>query len=442
MEIAQFLRSAIANTGYAGGAGGKAQNRTSATFNEYLSNFLNTANEVRQARAGTGSGLKDSGRVVSGNVLPGENIVLFKGAFSGEDVPEMLEPMTPDEQEAFERIALLIADGSLDSQELSELSEDEMDEIVAWVLSGASGLFEPYAPVGMPEENITENNDMDLFGLEKNIEILQQLQDVYSRIDDSDLSKSETAAIGQLLDIENLDLVEVDRLSQAIIELAEKYGDATEMDIEQPAAETGLTLREMLKNVPAEELTEVLQRTLESGEAEAELPELPETVLKSLCIEVVNVNNKTLDAAEINSRLLDGLNNNSELREQILRDVSDKQNGEELLTAVDAELLESADGEVADVLAEAVLEDSTEEELATLEQEIAEVGMDSEETANTAGEVVPSETENIPRDVEVVASVEVEAETERAKTTAGAEPVLKNLEDMPGRGGGYLNRSR
>ena len=431
MEIAQFFTGSTLTTGFTGGMGVRGNNKTSANFNEYLSNFLSSANEVRQARMGKGSGAQDSGIMNSGSMLPADIYSLGEGM----TVQGIMEPLTPAEQEAFERIAVLIADGSLDSRELAELSEEEMDEVVAWVLSGGNGLFEPYVPV-VDMQSSAGASETDIFGMEKNAAALQQLQNVYSRIEENDLSDNDTAAIGKLLNIADLDLVEIDKISQAIIGLAEKYATQNTENSGQvePGVEPGL--RDMLREVPATELATVVQSTLDTLAA-ADLPELPDTVLKSLCIEVVNVNNRILDAAEVSSKLLDGLNNNSELREQILLQVSALQEGQNPLTTAYPISTESGTDEIVDILAEAVLEDSTEEEIEKLQQEIVVSSAEAEVTP----EVAVSSEQNLATGVmsEAVAAavsateadeIPVQNVAETIKDTAPDDVEARNTQDL------------
>lgn len=380
MDVAQLLTTSVSKSSGLQNSSGSSASKTSATFNDYLNSFLEAANEVKNTRSNQTA---TSSVSVSKVGIASVSETKFSGVKAnktdenpddtGSGTEFALNSMTPEEQEAFERIAILVSDGSLDSEAMAELSEDELEEIVEWVLAGASGLFAPY---NIEDDSVRMSGtvETDLFGLEDGAKALSQLEEVYNKIGNTDLSESDMAVIGELLDMQELDSVEIDRLAQAILEIADEYSAAEAGD-----SDTGeeMNLRELLKNVPEEELVAKIEGVLSEFEVDVELPEIPEAVLKSLCIEVVNVNNKMLDAAELNAKLLDGLNNNNELREKILSSISDLKTSDELMNTVteDAGINNS---EVIDDLAEAVLEDSTSEELVDVDSEIAELTVKAE----------------------------------------------------------------
>ena len=372
MEIAKLLTSTAAKGNTVESSTNSSQHKPSVTFNEYMSNFLDAANEVRNNRKPQTSFISNEKTVV----IVKNSLQKFKKDFKSDNdnsdfnIENVLPivPLNPQEMEAFERIAVMVADGSIDSEALSELSEEDLSEVVEWVLAGASGIFEPYTnEIEInTDELVTEKTDV--FGLNSNLAALDQLEDVYSQLSEKNFSNSDMAQIAELLNIKGLDTVEIDKLSQAIVELAEKYtanaqnvntSSKDEVDVE-------FNLRDMLKNVPKNELATEIKGVLEEINAEVDLPEIPDTVLKSLCIEVVNVNNKMLDAAELNSKLLDGLSNNQELREQILNNISNPEASEELIKTVKDESIGSNNADIIDELAEAVLEDNTPEEVAEI----------------------------------------------------------------------------
>jgi hypothetical protein len=62
-----------------------------------------------------------------------------------DDAPEL----SPQEAAvALERLSILTRDGSIDTEEVAELSEEEFGELVAWLLAGAGGLFPPAPEFG------------------------------------------------------------------------------------------------------------------------------------------------------------------------------------------------------------------------------------------------------------------------------------------------------
>ncbi len=390
MEIAQLLTGSVSTAVSSSSASG-TQVKTSSAFSDCLNSVLDAASQVKSVstattatrtssqttETSTGDSSQSSAKSLkSKSSKVKSNQSVDDDVDSSDDIDETsaaVAALTPEELEALQRIAVLISDGSLDPESMSELSEDELEEVVDWVLDGADGLFAPYDSTATQQQNIqSDNENLTLFGMDDSYENLEQLESIYDRISKSSLTEKDTAAIGDLINISDLDPVEIDKISQAILELAEKYA-GTDDQSAISSDDEAMSLKDMLKLVPEDELATAVEGVLEEIEPDVELPELPETVLKSLCIEVVNVNNRMLDAAELNSKLLDGLNNNADLREQILSQLSNLESGQELMDSVADEAATTS--ELADTLADAVLEDSAEGEIAEL------ISADSEVTA-------------------------------------------------------------
>ena len=421
MEIAKLLTSTAAKGRTSESSTNSSQHKPSVTFNEYMSNFLDVAKDVRGNRKSENSFISNEKTVSITKKSFHKIEKVFKSDadnndFDNENAGFAIVPLDPQEIEAFERIAVLVADGSLDSEALSELSEEELSEVVEWVLAGASGIFEPYTKDIDIKTNESSTENTDVFGLTSNLVALDQLEDVYSRIGEKNLSNSDMAEIAELLNLKELDVIEIDKLSQKILELAEKYSSNIQ-NVDTPIAEgevdVDFNLRDMLKNVPKNELITEIKGVLNEINADVDLPNMPETVLKSLCIEVVNVNNKMLDAAEVNSKLLDGLNNNQDLREQILNNISNPEVSDDLIRAVKDTGITSENNEIIDELATAVLDDSTSEEIA----EITVEANNSQNKNNTASIDVNQKTEFIQNEGEVlVENVQFSEEQENCKT--------------------------
>lgn len=424
MEIAKLLTSTAAKGNTVVSSTNNSQHKPSVTFNEYMSNFLDAANEVRNSRKPQTSFISNENTAVSSKKSFQKFEKEFKSDTDNTDLNMEnvlpIVPLNPQEMEAFERIAVLVADGSIDSEALSELSEEDLSEVVEWVLAGASGIFEPYTADDIEintDELVTENTDV--FGLNSNLAALDQLEGVYSKLGEKNFSSSDMAQIAELLDIKGLDSVEIDKLSQAIVELAEKYtADVQNVNASsEEEVDVELNLRDMLKNVPKNELATEIKGVLEEINAKGDLPEIPDTVLKSLCIEVVNVNNKMLDAAELNSKLLDGLNNNQELREQILKNISSPEGSEELIKTVKDEGIGSNNTEIIDNLAAAVLEDNTPEE-------VAEITLEENDSSSTTNSKVAITDTNLVATSKIEEDVTLENSSvnEESETSKKGEP--------------------
>ncbi len=440
MEIAQLLTGSVASTVSATSTSG-TQVKTSSAFSDCLNSVLDAASEAKSVRTSTAasSAYSASNTTVSSTADASQNTATSYKSKTGkqrvssntaddidtaedtfDETAEAVAALTPEELEALQRIAVLVSDGSLDPESMSELSEDELEEVVDWVLAGADGLFSPYDSIAaeLQSSNNGASENLTLFGIDESYENLEQMESIYDRISQSSLNEKETAAIGDLLNISELDPVEVDKISQSILELAEEYAGTEASAAAGSDAET-MSLKDMLKLVPADELAAAVEDTLAEIDPDVELPaELPETVLKSLCIEVVNVNNRMLDAAELNSKLLDGLNNNAELREQILRQLSNPDSGQELIASVADETVTTT--ELADTLAAAVLEDSSEGEIAEL------ISADSAEAESTESEEDSAEATVDTEVTEYTSELLTEILTDSDST---AEKVTEEIKD-------------
>ena len=421
MDIAQLLTGSSGSAGSLDASSSRQMSENDySNFTDYMNTFIEASNSVKKS---VDYQRKDSFE----QIRIKDDKILHTGFKEEQDwqndefntmsveTPFPVQPLSLKEKEAFERIAVMISDGGLDGESLEGLSEEEISELVDWVLAGAGGLF----PVYDVEEFIAESGSNtegteDLFGLSRSAEALQQLEDLFGRISQDSGTGSEVSVIAKLVDLEGMDSLEIDKLSQAILNLAQEYaGDGT---VEVVAGNnSAVNLREVLAQVPADELKATINEALQeissnNGSSIDILPEMPDSVLKSLSIEIINVNNGILDAADMRSRLLDGLSNNSQLREEILGSIASKEVGEELLAAVkdntDSDLLSDS---VVNELADAVLEDSSTEELRELAEESV---LAEKENSNNSGTVIE----------------DLKEDEKNAENKISAEPVqLENL---------------
>ncbi len=432
MEIAQVVTQSFSQTSSLMSEAAGSSSGSYSSFSECMNSFLDAVHEVKQLRKdsavamSSGTGLEKSELHKKGMTFADDTVAAEYAGTQGM----LLQPLTPEEKEAFERIAVLVADGSLDAEELSELSSDELDELAGWVLAGAGGIFEVYTETSAAE-GTEEESGVD-FGLGNSALALSQLEEVFGKIEDIDMTASKSALIGELINIDELDPVEIDKLAQAILGVAEQYAAQGGMGEGENSGEEALLLREMLDNVPEGELLAAVEGALTETEIDAELPELPQAVLKSLCIEVVNVNNQMLDAAETNSKLLDGLNNNSELREAILAQLASREAEAELIGSVQEKITDLTSEKVVTQLAEAVLEDSDSGELEELNQELAAMVVTEGEDSNAPAEIAV--TEDVLAEEGVITGSEQQPleVSQNAKVASGGESMQSNQQTAAG----------
>lgn len=399
-------------------------------FGEFMNTVISAAKKARKA-APTTEKTESSPIQTSKNGFNKLDDDKMAEVAASMQLPE--KPLTPQEQEAMERIAILVSDGSLDPQMLEGMDEQEVAELVEWVMSGASGLFEAYSEAKLTDELSLLDPESPLsFGLGNQAVALAQLEQLYQRINnEASTSEEATAMTGKLLELENLSLTEIDNVAQAILEALAAEEVTGDED-----------LRELISKIPAEELKNVLEEALAKTSAKPELPQIPESVLRSLCIEVINVNNAELDAAEKQRALLDGLNNNQALREQLLEQVTTA-DGAKLRNTVDENVLKDNVTpellENQEEMTEEVIEEETEklpDQKTTTTTETTS-GTNNEAIQNTADEEVSSEAKT-PKVTQIEAGKAVTSEeevilTEDEENTEDTKETKATVKEAPSR---------
>lgn len=225
-----------------------------------------------------------------------------------------LTPLTTQGQAALERVAVLLAGGLLEPGAAAEIDDAQMAELAEWVLGGAQGLFPPLAQTPLEQE---PDLATDGFGFARMEEVMLQLARLQESLGGAEqLAEGELAAgwLRGMSGAEELDLLALDRVARAII-----------AGVEGELAEQGMqagNLREALAQVSPEKLAEIMDAALRAEGAQNDLPKIPEAVLRSLAVEIVNISNDTASSADRHMALLDGLDNNRVLREEILRQIA------------------------------------------------------------------------------------------------------------------------
>lgn len=258
----------------------------------------------------------------------------------------LMQPLDPRGQEALARIASLAAGGVIDGQELAGLDEQALGDLADWALAGAGGIFAPFAEGENAAGAGTESGLVGLlaggadFGLGQAAQALSQLQTLQERVAEADALTSAEGFnnyLTQLCGAEAIDTLALDKAANSLLSsLTQAVQDAG-------GDPEGMSLRDLIQAVSPEKLTDMTNAALAKAGATQKLPVLPESVLRSLCIEVINVNNGTTSAADQRAALLDGLENNGILRAEILRQASAEiADGADLACAADKNTLARA----------------------------------------------------------------------------------------------------
>ncbi|MDR0868312.1 MAG: flagellar hook-length control protein FliK [Planctomycetota bacterium] len=328
-----------------------------ASFQDLLQNAVEAA-------------VSETAEVVTAEIDPTMLDELEKILESGllEQLPVVAKP-----EEVLQKIAVLAADGGLDLPMLAALSSDELAEFAEWLTADAAGLFQNFAfPAAEAAPKIPA-----FFAAADTLTQLDRLQKTVAATPIKD-----TALIGELAQLSDLSPLETDRLAQEILRAVAAAADGDE------AAD----LRQRLTPVDAAELTKTLNAALQKiaetrGQDLPPLPDaLPEIVVKSLAVEIINVNNAALDAADQQLSLLDGLNRNAALRAALLQQVA---SDEKLTAAVSGEKLAANLAQKPELTAALTAEVALPEADLTGEADDADEAAENPETAALTEEELP-----------------------------------------------------
>ncbi|GHS90474.1 hypothetical protein FACS1894139_00340 [Planctomycetales bacterium] len=334
-------------------------------------------------------------------------------------------PVVAKPEEVLQKIAVLAADGGLDLPLLAALSSDELAEFAEWLTADAAGLFQDFSFSG--GETAPK---VPAFFAAADAAALTQLDRLQKIVAATPIK--DTARLGELAQLSDLSPLETDRLAQEILRaVAAADGDET------------ADLRQRLTPVDPAELTETINATLQKiaatrGQDLPPLPDaLPEIVVKSLAVEIINVNNAALDAADQQLSLLDGLNRNAALRAALLQQVA---SDEKLTAAVGGEKLAANLAQKPELTAALTAEvalpeaDLTPADEATVNPELpvsaetltAEELPDAPRTGTPVDKRSPSATENKLPAAKIAPTVAANAEQlADAATALSTEPLAK-----------------
>lgn len=310
-----------------------------------LGGFINTLVEaVRKVKSDNSDNRNNSSASVNAAgdkkvAAPDEDVTLDDMDAAMAALPYM-QSLGLEDREALERISVLVANGTIDSELLSELGSEGLDQLAQWVLEGAGGLFDEFDPSQVAVDNAAQVGDSEIpdFGLKQAAQAIVELENLRDKIAGVEIDSDKLPEIlSQMTGLsEDLDVAEIDNIAQQITAgLTELAGEAG-LDADQ------MSLRDIVKSIPETDLRDLMDKALASEGASQKLPEMPETVLKSLCIDVISVDNKEVDAADIKLSLLDALDNNQALREELLRQVTQAATEGEIQQSFNRDALEKA----------------------------------------------------------------------------------------------------
>lgn len=231
-------------------------------------------------------------------------------------------------QEALNRIAGLTADGVIDPEVLSGLSNDQISELADWALAGAGGLFAAFDPAATPGDTtgaaslLAGDTARPLadFGFGMATQAMTQLQQLQQALAGDATAAGATDATGAPSALSALlsDLGGTGALSQdALAQIADSLRAALQAG--QPAT-NDLAASSLVQSLSGDELAALLNSSLEQSGASA-LPALPEAVVRSLGVTLLSYSEEPVveaDASDL-TRLYSGLTgSNAGLREALL----------------------------------------------------------------------------------------------------------------------------
>lgn len=229
-----------------------------------FSGFLRTILDVAEAANGSSSGKAER----STSSRHGDDGSRTKGEKPARTWPEST---SEQEREVLERVAVLVAEGSLPAAVLEDMTEDSFRELAAWVLEGAGGLFPAHA-------------DVDAAGLfasmgETLLAALQALgASAGAGLGAGAGADEGSAGWSRLAGVVGLDQLDADAKAVLIETLTNA---AALRGAESPV--------DALKAMPVDEMTALLQKAMQAAGLEGDvLDTMPELAIRGLLVDLVD----------------------------------------------------------------------------------------------------------------------------------------------------------
>ncbi|MHC4870228.1 MAG: flagellar hook-length control protein FliK [Planctomycetota bacterium] len=231
---------------------------------------------------------------------------------------------------ARDRLQTLVDDGSLRTEELDSMSVEELKELLAWLLSGANGLFAPHEEVevfsGQTDE-VPELQADSISALEPAFTGLDMLafeegqgrvlEEGQSRVLEEGaekvISHEDSSRILDFLNLDNLSAEESRNLEESLTQLLKTAGKNIVQQGDSAAvaadSEKG-ALQDILSNMSKDEIVDLLRSASENigkpevFESGTDLKELPKAVIQALSVKILKVEHSEDEKIEDNAERL------------------------------------------------------------------------------------------------------------------------------------------
>ncbi len=232
---------------------------------------------------------------------------------------------------AKDRLQALVDDGSLNIKELDDMSEEELSELVEWLLAGAGDIFVPFDELevasrllmdnmdGKIEDNDLSNAGVDSVGFMQNFESDDKDEnkplsknDFISQISQAEIVDGKTSEVSKLSKLINLDNLTSDEKAKLATELKSLFSETL---LNEPVVENGQgnnrdsKLINLLSALSKDEIVDLFASALKNiGKPELlqnneKLKEVPKVILDALGVKLLGVESKL---GEVENDITDG----------------------------------------------------------------------------------------------------------------------------------------
>lgn len=345
----QLLLNLVGGSGAkkSSGSSGKAESG-SASFKDIIRSIFNSS-EKAEAKAPAGGDEKQKYAGL-GNLT------------EGSKTQGWCKKLPPKEAEiAKDRLQALVDEGSVSLEELEDMPEEAVEELVAWLLMGANGRFEPV------EEFSGEGFDIaDIQSVFEDSEILQKLEASAEglqgesvpekQVTSEQMPESGKSLLDNLANLEGLTDEEKELLAREVksLLLEQSAGESINLDSNSGVDAAALAdrlssgegeemLKEILSGMSKEDIAGLLKEAADNiGKPEvfsgSSLEKLPKAILESLSVKLVDVeNSEKIPEKDGGRKLLDELGAKSGKRNVVYQSSGKEKAVEQEVNVVEGE---------------------------------------------------------------------------------------------------------
>lgn len=183
---------------------------------------------------------------------------------------------TEQEREVLERVAILVAEGSLPAAVLEEMTEDSFRELAVWILAGAGGLFPAVADVDASA--LFASMEDALLGAQKYLSVAAR-----NGLGADTLTPEGAGEWSRLAGLLGLDQLDADAKAAFIETLTDAAG------LDGAGLNGAESILDALKGMGTEDMTALLQKAMQAAGLDGDaLEAMPELAIRAVLVDVLD----------------------------------------------------------------------------------------------------------------------------------------------------------